>query len=184
MAALLPDTQAPTVLDLGCGPGVSTFELAKQRPDARLIGVDIAPRMLRQAMRRQDDAAFFRWLQADAAALPVRAASIDACTGHSFLYLVHDRAAVLAEVRRVIRPGGRLILMEPNARPTTPRKVLAISTDPRHLVSVTLWRPFSRLHGRFTAGSLSKTLEQAGFTDCSVTEALGGLGLLACATRP
>jgi ubiquinone/menaquinone biosynthesis C-methylase UbiE len=188
MADLLPGTQAGTVLDLGCGPGVSTFELARRRPEARLIGVDIAPRMLAEARRRQQRAnvprAAIAWLRADAAALPVRAASVDACTGHSFLYLVLDRAAVLADVRRVIRPGGRVILMEPNARPTTPSKVLAVSTDPRHLVSVTLWRPFSRLHGRFTAESLSETLEDAGFTDCTVTETLGGLGLLACATRP
>jgi ubiquinone/menaquinone biosynthesis C-methylase UbiE len=188
MATLRPDVPSATVLDLGCGPGVSTFELARHRPDTRFIGVDIAPRMLAEARRRRRGAqlaqADITWIRADAAQLPMRTASVDACTGHSFLYLVHDRAAVLREVHRVTRPGGRLVLMEPNARPTTPGNVLAISNDPRHLVSVTLWRPFSRLHGRFSQQSLSATLEAAGFTDCTVTETLGGLGLLACATRP
>jgi ubiquinone/menaquinone biosynthesis C-methylase UbiE len=188
LAERLPDTRAPRVLDLGCGPGVSTFELARQRADATLIGIDIAPRMLAEARRRRRTARLtndrIRWLRADAARLPVQTASVDACTGHSFLYLVVNRAAVLADVRRVLRSGGRLVLMEPNARATTPKKVLALSRDPRHLVSVSLWRPFSRLHGRFSAASLKRTLESAGFIDCTVEETLGGLGLVACATRP
>jgi SAM-dependent methyltransferase len=115
--------------------------------------------------------------------LPLADASVDACTGHSFLYLVSDRAGVLREVRRVLRPGGRLVLMEPNARAATLRSVLAVSRDPRHLVSVSLWRPFSRLHGRFTPTSLAACLEAAGFVSCDVTESFGGLGLLAQATR-
>ena len=175
------------MVDLGCGPGVSTFELARRLPGARLVGLDIAPRMLSQARRlRHAQAAATRieWLQADAARLPLGEASVDACTGHSFLYLVADRTAVLAEARRVLRPGGRLVLMEPNARHATPRGVLRVSHDVRHLVSVSLWRPFSRLHGRFTPTSLSSTLAHAGFVDCHVEEALGGLGLLVSATRP
>jgi len=163
---------------------VSTFELARARPDAHVIGVDIAPRMLRQARRRQRSTDRVTWVRADAARLPMSTATVDACTGHSFLYLVENRNAVLAEMRRVLRPGGRVVLMEPNTQPANLRGVLAVSTDPRHLVSVSLWRPFSRLHGRFSAASLTRTLEFAGFADAQVTETLGGLGLLACATRP
>ena len=92
------------------------------------------------------------WLQADAARLPLAEGSVDACTGHSFLYLVADRSAVLAEARRVLRPGGQLVLMEPSARGASPAGVLRVSHDVRHLVSVSLWRPFSLLHGRFTPG--------------------------------
>jgi len=140
--------------------------------------------MLRQAQRRQRDTDRVTWVRADAARLPIPTASVDACTGHSFLYLVENRNAVLAEVRRVLRPGGRVVLMEPNSRPANLRRVLRLSNDPRHLVSVTLWRPFSRMHGRFSTASLKRTLEFAGFVDAQVTETLGGLGLLACATRP
>ena len=74
--------------------------------------------------------------------------------------------------------------MEPSSRPATLRGVLRLSRNPRHLLSVSLWRPFSRLHGRFSAASLIATLEQAGFVDCHVQETLGGLGLLAWADKP
>jgi ubiquinone/menaquinone biosynthesis C-methylase UbiE len=175
-------------VDLGCGPGVSTFELARRLPGAHLIGLDIAPRMLGQARRRRRhadvDGARIGWLQADAARVPLGDASVDACTGHSFLYLVADRASVLAEARRVLRPGGQLVLMEPHAQAASPAGVVALSRDVRHLVSVSLWRPFSRLHGRFTPASLTSALEAGGFVDCHVEETLGGLGLLARATRP
>jgi ubiquinone/menaquinone biosynthesis C-methylase UbiE len=141
--------------------------------------------MLRQARRRQRRLTDQRitWLRADAARLPLRTATLDACTGHSFLYLVANRDAVLAEARRVLKPGGRLVLMEPNARAVTAREILRVSHDPRHLVSASLWRPFSRLHGRFTTRSLVATLERAGFSQCQAEETLGGLGVLAWGSK-
>jgi ubiquinone/menaquinone biosynthesis C-methylase UbiE len=188
LASRLSDLPAPRVADLGCGPGVSTFELARYLPDARLLGVDIAPRMLHEAGRRRRNArlpsARITWLQADAGCLPLDDGSLDACTGHSFLYLVGNRAAVLSEVRRVLRPGGRLVLMEPNDRPASVAQMLEISRDPRHLVSVSLWRPFSRLHGRFTTTTLTATLERAGFIVRGAEETFGGLGILAWADAP
>ncbi len=182
MAASLQLPLRARVVDLGCGPGVSTFELARLLQDTQLIGMDIAPRMLAQARRRSTSAV--HWLLGDAARMPFETASVDACTGHSFLYLVRDRSAVLAETRRVLKAGGQVVLMEPHERGATLGGVLGLSRDPRHLLSVSLWRPFSRLHGRFTAASLAATLDGAGFEDCSVEETLGGLGLLVRARRP
>jgi ubiquinone/menaquinone biosynthesis C-methylase UbiE len=183
----LPPGRSIRVLDLGCGPGNSTAGQAALRPDIRLIGLDLSRRMLvgaRRAGSRSSWGAHVTWVQADATRLPLRTASIDAVTGHSFLYLVPDRDAVLAETLRIVRPGGRLILMEPNARRATIRSVLGVSHDPRHVIATALWRPFSRLHGRHDAASLAAAMERAGFVGCVVEETLGGLGLLAWGERP
>jgi SAM-dependent methyltransferase len=188
LAAHLPHGPGLRILDLGCGPGVSTFELARARPDASLVGLDLTMRMLEQARRRLPGAGLgwhqVHWLRADARRLPFQTASLDAVTTHSVLYFVTDRAAVLAESLRVLRPGGAFIAMEPSEQPASLRQVWRESRDVRFLISVGLWRPFSRLHGRFGPRSLCRTLEQAGFTDCDAEETLGGLGVLAWAAKP
>ena len=188
MAARLPAGEGLRVADLGCGPGVSTIQVARRRPHDRVVGLDFARRMLLEARRRAradgQPANRITWLRADAVALPFRDASLDALTGHSFLYLLPDQPAALAEMRRVLRPGGRLVLMEPHARPATPRQVLGISRDVRHIVSTALWRPFSRLHCRYTTSSLPATLTGAGFVGCQAEEVIGGLGVLGWGDRP
>jgi ubiquinone/menaquinone biosynthesis C-methylase UbiE len=143
--------------------------------------------MLREAQRRLLGAAppaRIRLVRADAARLPFRPASLDAVTGHSFLYLVDRPDVVLAETRRVLRPGGYLILMEPNDKLVPPGAVLRCSRDPRFLLSMLLWRPFSRLHGRFSASGLGALLTASGFVDFDSEEVLAGFGLLAWATKP
>src|SRR4029079_6258772 len=52
MASRLPEGAALRVADLGCGPGGSALELARMRPDAWSVGLDISPRMLAEARRR------------------------------------------------------------------------------------------------------------------------------------
>jgi hypothetical protein len=58
-----------------------------------------------------------------------------------------------------------------------------VSRDPRFVISMTLWRPFSRLHPRFTTRSLCAILSAAGFRNCDAEETLGGLGIVAWAEK-
>ena len=181
LAKHFPDGPEPRVLDLGCGPAFAAIAMARARPDARMIGLDLAPRILREAGRRLVAAGLERRVPlvlGDAACLPFPDRSFDAVTGHSFLYLVDRPKAVLAEMGRVLRPGGRLILMEPNDRPVPLRDILRHSRPPGFLFSVTLWRPYSRRHGRFSAATLRTTLEAAGFSGFGSEEVLAGLGLV------
>lgn len=83
----------------------------------------------------------------------------------------------------MLRPGGRLCLMEPNKAPSL-ASALEVSWNPPLLLSMILWRPFSRLYGRFTTSSLEEILWNAGFASARVEETLGGMGLLARAVRP
>jgi ubiquinone/menaquinone biosynthesis C-methylase UbiE len=175
------------IVDLGCGPGVSAFEVARGRPGAWVAGVDSAVGMLQQARRRSrveaPPADRIRWVCADAGQLPFRTGSVDALTGHSFLYLLSDRDAALSECLRVLRSGGRLVVMEPSDRTVRLPDLLRTSLDPRFLLSMALWRPMSRLRGRFGPTSLHALLRRSGFATCRVEETLGGLGLCARAQK-
>ena len=183
LASYLPPG-APRVLDIGCGPGLVAAEVARVRPAAEVYGLDVAARMLAEARRLRPPGLTTRLLRADAAALPFPPAVFDAVTGHSFLYLVPQRAMVLAEAWRVLKPGGRLLLMEPWAGPAAAPAVLRYSRDPRFLVSVALWRAFNRFQGRFGAAELARLLRRQGFASPRGRVVLGGLGLLAYADKP
>ena len=95
------------VLDLAAGTGVSTRELA--RSGARVVGVDISPGMLRVGKRARPEVTL---LAGDALALPFGAATFDAVTISFGLRNVHDTGAALAEMARVTKPGGRLVVCE------------------------------------------------------------------------
>jgi ubiquinone/menaquinone biosynthesis C-methylase UbiE len=180
MAEQLPPG-ARHVLDLGCGPGNSTAHLRnKVGPGA--IGGDLAPSMLRRARKRDRTLAL---ASLDAAALPVRSGSLDAVTFHSVLYLLPDQPAALREVFRVLRSGGRAILLEPQEglRATLLGMARALPT-PRWALTALMWRTMSLAYGRFTADGLWAALESSGLRVKKIEESLGGLGLLAVAEKP
>nr|CDQ33332.1 Malonyl-CoA O-methyltransferase BioC [Virgibacillus halodenitrificans] len=104
----LPD-HARDVLDLGCGPGDLTAALATHYDAACTVsGLDLAPGMLAEARRRHPGA--IRWLCGDAANLPLPNASLDLVVSNLAIQWCPDLDAVLAEIRRVSRPGGRVLI--------------------------------------------------------------------------
>ncbi len=94
-------------VDVACGTG-DLAELATAT-GARVLGIDFAPVMLAMARRRGIAATFVR---ADAAALPLGPATADALTCGFALRNFAAIPPVLAEAARVLRPGGRLVLLE------------------------------------------------------------------------
>jgi demethylmenaquinone methyltransferase / 2-methoxy-6-polyprenyl-1,4-benzoquinol methylase len=94
------------VLDLAAGTGVSTQELA--RSGAYPVGVDISLGMLTVGKRIRK----VNLLAGDALRLPFRDGVFDAATISFGLRNVHDTGAALAELARVTRPGGRLVVCE------------------------------------------------------------------------
>lgn len=188
------------MLDLGCGPGESAFVLADRFPRAEVLGVDIAPAMIRRAERqrlaRRPRFENLRFEVADATALPLADHSIDLAIGHSFLYMVPDRAGVLRETMRVLAPGGELRLMEPAkdaslrlaARRSRPAMGRAVRRAPvaasRFAASMLLWRCFSRTAGQLSPAGVRDLFGAAGFTAIEVRDTLGGLGLHCIGRRP
>ncbi len=98
------------VLDVGCGTGVTLAAIAARRPDASLQGIDLSPAMIGVARERLGDGADLR--VADAEHLPLPDASVDLVTCVDSLHHYPQPHAALAEMYRVTRPGGGLVLGE------------------------------------------------------------------------
>jgi ubiquinone/menaquinone biosynthesis C-methylase UbiE len=180
MAALVP---GPRVLDLGVGTGTSAVEMARADPGRRHVGVDVSAPMLRLAARRARSAAVpLRLVRADALALPFREAAFDGATGHSFLYLLPDAARALREIRRVVRPGGRVAFLEPALRPGSLRRALR-EGGARHAAAMSLWRAMALLHRRYDEGRLAALLASSGLREARAWPVLGGYGIMATAVR-
>ena len=99
---------ATRLLDVGCGTGRFAV-LAAERLGARVWGVDASAEMLTTA-RARPGAGRVGWRRAEAAKLPFRDGWFDAAHAHLVLHLVDDRSAAIAELRRVLAPGGRIAI--------------------------------------------------------------------------
>jgi ubiquinone/menaquinone biosynthesis C-methylase UbiE len=102
-------------VDVGSGPGNITAALGRAAgPDGLALGVDISEPMLARAVAAAA-APNVGFLRADAQRLPFRDEIADAATSLAVLQLIPDPPAMLAEVVRVLKPGGRLAIMVPTA---------------------------------------------------------------------
>jgi arsenite methyltransferase len=104
-----------TVLDLGCGAGIDLL-LAAERvgPGGRVIGVDMGEAMLERARANIERAgvANVELHQATIEALPLADASVDHVVSNCVINLSPDKPAVFAEIHRVLRPGGRMLVSD------------------------------------------------------------------------
>jgi SAM-dependent methyltransferase len=98
-----------TVLDVACGAGFGLEML--HHAGAHAIGVDYDASALCEVRQRQPGA---RLLHADAARLPLHDASIDLVVSFETIEHVPDARALVVEIRRVLKPSGRLVLSTPN----------------------------------------------------------------------
>jgi ubiquinone/menaquinone biosynthesis C-methylase UbiE len=98
------------VIDIGCGPGYLAAEIAEAvGPDGLVLGVDPSPHMLAIAARRGAPVVL---REGNALALPAEDGSFDAAVSTQVYEYVPDIGAALAEVRRVLRPDGRLLVLD------------------------------------------------------------------------
>jgi SAM-dependent methyltransferase len=105
--------QGGVALDIGSGPGNVTASLARAAgPEGLALGVDISEAMLVRAVRNEAGPQV-GFIRADAQRLPLRDNTVDAVVSTAVLQLVPHPATALAEMARVLRPGGRLAIMVP-----------------------------------------------------------------------
>jgi SAM-dependent methyltransferase len=153
--ARLPGTMAGPVLDVGCGTGVLLDALLARRAGIAAHGVDLSPPMLQRAAARLAERAGL--VAGSAQTLPFRDAAFGTVTSSSSLHYWADAQAGLAEIARVLRPGGTLVLTD------------WCADHP----AIRLIERWLRLRGRaptraYRAAELAAALRRAGFGDVRV----------------
>lgn len=147
-----PIDRASHVLDLGCGTGYIIEHLSQRRPDAQLLGLDLAEGMLQFARRQR--AAQAHWLCADAETLPLAAASFDLVYSSLSVQWCEQLGPLFNELRRVLAPGGTLAFATLGPGTLHELEQAWKSVDDR--VHVNRFAP---------KGELMSALQTAGFTD-------------------
>jgi SAM-dependent methyltransferase len=176
VSALWPDsgpTHGTVLLEVGCGPGLYARRLAARCPSLRTVGIDRSWRLLELASERavRERVRGCRFERGDALALGWPEASVDAVVA-SRLFTVVDGMAALAEVHRVLRPGGRCFLAEPASAFGTVVPLLALrlagwlvspGASRRH------GRPAPRWPGRLSHGRFAELVASQRWGDLRVT---------------
>ncbi len=114
LALCLPQQGPLDALDIGCGTGFLCFELLIR--GHRVTGVDFAPTMLERARAKAAErGASIGFEQADAEALPFASASFDLAVSRHLLWTLPHPEAAIDEWVRILRPGGRLVVVDSQA---------------------------------------------------------------------
>lgn len=111
LLALLPADWR--VADLGCGPGEVAHAMAPYV--AKVVGVDQEARMLETARARLENWPHASVVEADLSALPLDADAFDAALLMLVLHTIPDPDGALAEAARIVRPGGRVVVLDMRA---------------------------------------------------------------------
>lgn len=161
--ALLAPQPGERALDIGCGPGMTTLALAHAvGTSGSVLGVDIAEPMLAIARQRCSPSPQVTLALADVTALSHADASFDVALATQVYEYVEDIDGALAELARVVRPGGRVLLVDTDWESA----VWASSDNARMRRVLDTWNehiPHPQL-----PRELKRRMQQAGFKSVSV----------------
>jgi ubiquinone/menaquinone biosynthesis C-methylase UbiE len=159
------------LLDVGCGPGSITRGLARGVMPGHTVGVDVRRENLPESLATEDEGAP-RFLVADVLDLPFENESFDAAHAHALLQHLPDPVAAMAELHRVLRPGGIVGAADWD------RELVILHPAPALLVRALSWLTLLREHdaGDPRAGrKLAETMARAGFVRPTMTVVADGL---------
>jgi SAM-dependent methyltransferase len=159
-----------TVLDVACGPGNFTRAFAGAAGDEGLtVGLDASRTMLAQAVR-EGGPGTIAYIRGDAESLPFRDRAFDAVCCFAALYLIEEPFRAIAEMARVLKPGGRVALLSSVNRGLLP--AAATDADVRNLTGIRV----------FGGDQLTGALESHGLVDAR--RRIAGFAQFVSARRP
>jgi demethylmenaquinone methyltransferase/2-methoxy-6-polyprenyl-1,4-benzoquinol methylase len=107
----IPSSFAGLALDIACGSGDIALAISRRAPNATVLGLDLTPGMLAVAARRGAPGAC-RFIQGDMQRMPVSTGAAHLVTGGYALRNAPDLRKTLAEIARVLEPGGRALFLD------------------------------------------------------------------------
>ncbi len=144
---IIDDLTFPVVLDAGCGEGYG-LELLAAAGAGRVVGVDLdAPTVAHARRRYAADDGRIELLTAELREVPLPDDHVELAVAFQVIEHLHDIPGFLAELRRLVRPGGRVLIATPNRLTFTPDSDTPV--NPFHTVE-------------FTADELTTLLQRAG----------------------
>ena len=172
---VLRDVAPPAaIVDIGCGDGAATSLAAQVNPGHRIVGLDWSADALRQARSR--GLTLLR-AEVESTSLPIASGRADVVIMSELIEHLVDPDSALEEARRVLKPGGTLLLSTPNLAAWYNRGLLAAGIQPVFSeVSLrgVFGRPGSVVAGHlrlFTRRALREFLTGSGFCDVTVAGA-------------
>jgi ubiquinone/menaquinone biosynthesis C-methylase UbiE len=152
------------ILDLGCSVGLSTFALQALYPQAKVTGLDLSPYFLAVAnYRAQQRQANINWIHAAAESTGLPDASLDLVSIFLVCHELPQSATrqIFAEVRRVLRPGGYIAIMDMNPQSQAYKKM------PPYIL--TLLKSTEPYLDQYFALDIQQALVEAGFQTPTIT---------------
>lgn len=172
LVSLAAAKQRDRVLDLACGTGIIARQLAPVvGAEGRVVALDLRPGMLEAASKLTVPyGAPIEWVEGDATKLDFPNGSFDLVVCQQGLQFFPDRAAALAEVKRVLRPGGRVVIAVWQDLDKQALWHDLVSSELRHLGAIgvpteDMLKPYSLSD----PGELRQLLESAGLHEVEIT---------------
>src|SRR5438445_7565135 len=169
LAALAPHPDE-SILDVGCGGGETALDLARAvAPDGTVVGVDLSAAVLAFAERAAKGSGRVRFVQADAQLFPFEPASFDAAFSRFGVMFFADPTAAFINIRRSLKPNGRLAFvcwraLEENALDILPLSAASAHLPPQPAHDPDAPGPFAFANGDRVRG----ILETAGFSEIEI----------------
>jgi SAM-dependent methyltransferase len=167
------------VLDVACGTGALTRVVAQSiGPNGRVVGLDLSPDMLAEARKTTLDpssAAPIEWREGDVNAIPFENETFDIVFCNFGLMFFPDRVAALKEMRRVLKPDGRLALAVWGSIAKCPGQRAMKQSWERHFTDEA--GLFDAQHSLGNPEIVLSLIQDAGFRDVSAQRAIGAVHL-------